>query len=134
MQPVEEGGVDQLVGQRLEQVAVARVGLVAFHVQVAGEDQAGVGGEALGAAAELAALHVVLERGDGGVLVAERGVGDLVEDHDLARAEDADRLVARLTNRLAGVVLPPEMVKTRGETLRSRNVLPVCRGPELDRG
>ena len=38
-------------------------------------------------------------------------------------------LVARLTNRLAGVVLPPEMVNTRGDRLRSRNVLPVCRGP-----
>ena len=37
--------------------------------------------------------------------------------------------VLKLTNRLAGVVLPPDNVNTRGDTFRSRNVFPVCLGP-----
>src|SRR5436190_275857 len=41
-------------------------------------------------AAELAALHVILQRRNRRVLVAERSVGDFVKNDDLARPQDAD--------------------------------------------
>ena len=89
---VVEGAVDQRARQRFEQVVVLRVRLRPLDIDIPREDEARVRREADRPAAELAALHVVFQRGDRLVAVAEGGVGDLVEDDDFARAEDADLL------------------------------------------
>src|SRR5262249_53915017 len=92
MDSIQESGIDEFRRQRLEKMAVAWIGLVPLDVQIAGEHEAGVCREALGSSAELSAFHVVLERGNGGVLIAKAGVSNLIKHYDFARSENGDCL------------------------------------------
>src|SRR5579883_1523459 len=71
-------------------MAVACIRLIVPHIEVAGVNQTGIGSETTGAAAKLAALHEILERRESGIGIAEGCVRDLIEDHNLARAENTD--------------------------------------------
>src|SRR5262249_3878924 len=84
--------VDQLVRERLKEIAVFRMRTRAFNIQVASEYETGIGGKRERSPTELSGLHVVLQYGDCRILVLERGMSDFVKHHDLSSPDDADCL------------------------------------------
>src|SRR5205085_1786921 len=87
----------------------------------------------LGAAAELAAFHVILQSRNGGVLVPERGVSNFIEDDNLTRAQYTDGPCRQIDEQVSRRRLAPRNRENPRRDIAEKEGLARLPRPELDK-